>query len=154
MEKPLVVMERSWSIASSTRGFLTLSGGAPPRDQTVTNPSQPGWNRLNAFRFDDDEARQERKAAISEIMVRALGEENVRDMRKLTLKPLQAAPQESPIDLKETIAGRVWQPVTPPLYEVIEGRTQQTQVGGISAVHRLTSSSGPFEIGLSRMEHG
>jgi hypothetical protein len=31
-----------------TQGLLgiTLSGGAPPCDQTVTNPSQPGWNRL------------------------------------------------------------------------------------------------------------
>jgi hypothetical protein len=28
--------------ASSTRGFLVLSGGAPPRDQTVTNPSPAG----------------------------------------------------------------------------------------------------------------
>lgn len=37
---------RSWSIASSTWGFSYLSGDTPPRHQTVTNPSNPGWNRF------------------------------------------------------------------------------------------------------------
>ena len=42
-----MVMKRSWSIASSTRGFLVLRGGAPPGDHTVTNPSQTGWKWLS-----------------------------------------------------------------------------------------------------------
>ena len=46
--KPLVSDEgRSWSIASSTRGFSCLSGDTPPRHQTVTNPSHPGRKRLS-----------------------------------------------------------------------------------------------------------
>jgi hypothetical protein len=36
-----------WSTSSCTGGFLTASEGVPLGDQTVTNPSRPGWKRLS-----------------------------------------------------------------------------------------------------------
>jgi len=32
------------------QGFLVLSAGAPPRDQTATNPSEAGRKTLSALR--------------------------------------------------------------------------------------------------------
>ena len=50
----VVVMKHSWSIASSTGGFLVTGGGAPRFDQTVTNPSQAGWKWLIVLIVRDD----------------------------------------------------------------------------------------------------
>jgi DNA-binding beta-propeller fold protein YncE len=50
-------MKPSWSTASSTGGFLIRGEGAPPCDQTVTNPSQPGWNRVSVVLLKESTAQ-------------------------------------------------------------------------------------------------
>jgi hypothetical protein len=105
----------------------------------------PSWEQI--------EARRERRAAAAELLAKSLGEQPLRGMIEL-MPPLATTVQDNPLTPSGVLEPRVWQAVTPPLYEVLQGRAQSEQLSPTLDVRQLHSVPPPFGVQPPITAHG